>query len=193
MSANTHTDPIGTILNDIKVFQAKPEDTAEVLELLIQTAQWLKSKGSTQWGGLLHGVDSHQTPEAIKRGEVYIFIQGSVLVGMVMLMQQASAWDRELWGDEGHENSVYLHRLNINREAAGKDLGEAIVHWADSGIHFSGKDRIRLDCIANNEKLNRFYLNCGYTFIGSATNASGEFNKYEKLVKSHGGLKRTRS
>ncbi|MDQ8733954.1 GNAT family N-acetyltransferase [Paenibacillus sp. LHD-38] len=181
MSAFTRTDSIGIIQSDIKVFQAKPEDTEAVLQLLVQTAEWLRSKGSKQWSGLLHGEDSHQTQEAIKRGEVYIFLQGSMLAGMVMLMQQESAWDRGLWGDEGHESSVYLHRLNINREAAGKGLGEAIVRWSDSGIHFPGKDRIRLDCIASNAKLNQFYLDCGYEFKGSASNEISTFNKYEKL------------
>jgi hypothetical protein len=179
----TRTDHIGTIQSDIEVFQAREEDTAAVLQLLVNTAEWLKSKGSTQWSGLLQGEDSHRTPEAIKRGEVYIFVQDDTLMGMVMLMQQASPWDKELWGEEGHENSVYLHRLNINRAAAGKNLGEEIVRWASSGIHFPGKDRIRLDCIANNPKLNDFYKNsCGYAFKGTAVNPIGEFNLYEKPV-----------
>lgn len=181
MSVFERTDAIGSIHSDIKVFQAKIEDTEAVMQLLVQTAEWLRSKGSKQWNGLLHGEDSHQTQEAVKRGEVYLFMQGSMLAGMVMLMQQESAWDRGLWGEEGHESSVYLHRLNINREAAGKGLGEAIVRWADAGIHFPGKDRIRLDCIASNEKLNSFYLRCGYEFKGSATNEISTFNKYEKL------------
>jgi len=180
MSIITRTDQIGVIKPNIKVYQAKPEDTEAVLRLLIQTAEWLKSKGSTQWSGLLKGEDSHQTPEAIKRGEVYIFMQDNRLTGMVMLMQKASAWDRQLWGEEGHEQSIYLHRLNVNREVAGKNLGEAIVDWAGSGIHFAGKDRIRLDCIANNEKLNAFYRSLGYEYKGSAVNAMGEFNLYEK-------------
>jgi hypothetical protein len=183
MQTFTRTDSIGVILSDINVFQAQPEDTEAVLQLLVRTAEWLKSKGSTQWNALLRGEDSHQTPEAIKHGEVYIFMQGSILAGMVMLMQRASAWDVELWGDEGHASSIYLHRLNINREAAGTNLGEAIVHWADSGIHFAGKDRIRLDCIANNAKLNDFYKSCGYEFIGSASNPMGQFNKYEKPIR----------
>lgn len=179
----TQSEPIGIIQNHIKVFQATEGDTPAVLGLLVQTAEWLKSRGSTQWSGLLQGEDSHRTPEAIKRGEVYIFVQDDTLMGMVMLMQQASPWDRELWGEEGHESSVYLHRLNINRAAAGSNLGEAIVQWSSSGIHFPGKDRIRLDCIANNPKLNDFYRStCGYEFKGTAANPIGDFNLYEKKV-----------
>lgn len=182
MLSFTHRDHIGILGSETKAYQAKPEDTEAVLGLLRSTAEWLKSTGSTQWSGLLQGEDSHNTPEAIKRGEVYIFIQESILVGMVMLMQRASAWDRELWGDEGHESSIYLHRLNINRAAAGKHLGEQIVRFADSGIQFAGKDRVRLDCIANNLKLNAFYRSCGYAYKGLASNPLGDFSKYEKLT-----------
>ncbi|MGO4548319.1 GNAT family N-acetyltransferase [Paenibacillus sp. 2TAB23] len=181
MTNSIQTGSLGSIKPDIEVFRARPEDTEAVLQLLVQTAEWLRSKGSRQWSGLLQGEDSHQTPEAIKRGEVYLFMQGSMLAGIVMLMQKESAWDRELWGAEGHESAIYLHRLAINREAAGKNVGEAIVRWAASGIVFEGKDRIRLDCIANNAKLNAFYLNCGYAYKGTAVNAMGEFNKYEMM------------
>ncbi|MFC5650275.1 GNAT family N-acetyltransferase [Paenibacillus solisilvae] len=184
MSTFTRTDHLGQLNATTKAFQAKPEDTQAVLQLLISTAEWLKSTGSTQWNGLLKGEDSHNTPEAIKRGEVYIFMQDNILMGMVMLMQRESAWDRELWGDEGHGSSIYLHRLNINRAAAGTKLGEHIVRWAGSGIHFPGKDRIRLDCIANNPKLNAFYRSCGYSYMGMASNPLGEFCKYEKLITS---------
>ncbi|BBH20636.1 putative N-acetyltransferase YesJ [Paenibacillus baekrokdamisoli] len=182
MSSSSSNDHIGYLSPGIKVFQAKPEDTEAVLQLLVRTAEWLKSMGSTQWSGLLQGQDSHNTPEAIKRGEVYIFKKKSVLVGMVMLMQKASAWDIELWGDEGHESSVYLHRLAINRDEAGKDLGRQIVNWAGSGIHFAGKDRVRLDCLAYHEKLNAFYTSCGYEWKGIASNPLGDFSKYEKSV-----------
>ncbi|MBD2869046.1 GNAT family N-acetyltransferase [Paenibacillus arenilitoris] len=182
MTTFTRPDPIGIIQPDIKVYQAREADTQAVAQLLVRTAEWLKSQGSAQWNALLRGEDSHNTPEAIKRGEVYLFMKGDMLAGMVMLMQKASAWDRQLWGEEGHESSVYLHRLNINREAAGGGLGEAIVRWADSGIAFDGKDRIRLDCIASNPKLNELYKRCGYTYAGSASNAMGVYSKYEKRI-----------
>lgn len=187
MPLSTRINPIGLIEPDIHVHQAKTEDMEAVLQLLVSTAEWLKSKGSSQWNALLRGEDSHRTPEAIGRGEVYLFKRGGVLAGMVLLMQKASPWDRELWGEEGHESSIYLHRLTTNREVAGRNLGEAIVRWAESGIRFPGKDRIRLDCVAGNEKLNEFYLKCGYTYLGKAPNGMGEYSKFEKVIASGEG------
>lgn len=159
--------------------QAKPEDTEAVLELLLGTAKWLQSTGSSQWGALLRGEDSHDTPAAIRRGETFVFAaEDGELAGVFILMQQPSPWDLDLWGElaEGGETAFYLHRLAINRRFAGRQLGEAMMRWAENGIQFEGKSLVRLDCIAGNETLNRFYSGLGYTFKGAANG----FNLYEK-------------
>jgi hypothetical protein len=162
---------------EITASQAKSEQTEAVKQLLIQAAGWLKARGSTQWSGLLQGEDYHDTAGAIERGDVFVFYKGDVLAGTVILLQRPSAWDQDLWGDEGHEEAVYLHRLAINRDFGGTGLGAGIMRWAESGIRFPGKDRIRLDCIADNAVLNGFYSRLGYEFMG--TTPTG-FNKYEK-------------
>ncbi|MFC4099511.1 GNAT family N-acetyltransferase [Paenibacillus xanthanilyticus] len=163
--------------------QATPEDTEAVLALLLGTAKWLQSTGSTQWSALLRGEDSHDTPAAIRRGETFVFAaEDGELAGVFILMQQPSPWDRDLWGElaENGESAFYLHRLAINRRFAGRRLGEAMMRWAESGIQFGGKTLVRLDCIASNEALNRFYSGLGYAFRG-ATNG---FNLYEKPTAS---------
>lgn len=157
--------------------QAKPSDTGAVMDLLKQTALWLKEQGSTQWNALLEGEDSHGTDQAVQRGDVFIFKHEEQVVGMVMLLQQPSDWDVDLWGDEGHEQAIYVHRLAISRAYAGKQLGRKIMEWVESGITFAGKTRIRLDCIAENSTLNRFYSSLGYEYMGLSESG---FSKYEK-------------
>ena len=104
------------------VERAEPSDMTEVMRLLVNTAEWLLSKGSTQWNGLLKGEDSCNTPEAISRGEVYIFKQDLRTAGMVMLLKEPNAWDRELWGERALDGSaIYLHRLAVDRKFAGME------------------------------------------------------------------------
>nr|WP_244226788.1 GNAT family N-acetyltransferase [Paenibacillus protaetiae] len=158
--------------------QAMPEHTHEVMGLLVRTAEWLRSIGSTQWGALLEGEDTHNTADAVQRGDVYLFRDGETPAGVVMLLREPSAWDCELWGKEGHEGAVYLHRLAINRKYSG--LGGSILRWAESGISFPGVDRIRLDCISDNRYLNSFYSGAGYENKGLAPTG---FYKYEKRIK----------
>ncbi|MBB6672704.1 GNAT family N-acetyltransferase [Cohnella nanjingensis] len=166
--------------------QAKPADADAVMRLLVRTAEWFRSLGSTQWQALLAGEDSHRTVEAISRGDVYVFRpQGEeAIAGMVMLLREPSAWDRELWGAEGHASAVYLHRLAIDRETAGRGLGGRIMRWVETDVRFPGKDRIRLDCLADNPVLNAFYAGLGYMYEGRAENANGSYSKYEKRLRS---------
>ncbi|AZN42026.1 GNAT family N-acetyltransferase [Paenibacillus albus] len=164
----------------IRVVQAKPSDAVDVMNLLVETARWLQSKGSTQWSALLSGDDHHNVTGHIEKGELFMFKDGDTLAGIVLLMQVPGEWDHSLWGPDGHESIVYLHRLAINRNYAKQGLGADIVKWAEEGVSFPGKDRIRLDCIANNETLNKFYSGIGYTYKG--TSPSG-FCLYEKALK----------
>jgi ribosomal protein S18 acetylase RimI-like enzyme len=161
----------------ISVSQAKPSDTSDVMNLLVGTAKWLQSKGSTQWSALLSGDDHHNVAGHIEKGELFLFKDGAALAGIVLLMQVPGDWDRNLWGPDGHESNVYLHRLAINRDYAGRNLGADIVKWAETGVSFPGKTVMRLDCIASNPQLNAFYASLGYTFKG--TSPSG-FCLYEK-------------
>ncbi|MCB5336198.1 hypothetical protein JTE87_03117 [Bacillus amyloliquefaciens] len=116
-----------------RVTSARKDDEEEVMDLLVQAAEWLRDKGSNQWSGLLQGEDTHNMREAIAKGYVFLFRQNEELAGVVMLLPEASGWDRRLWGDEGHEESVYLHRLAINRRFAGAGLGRTIMTWAETG------------------------------------------------------------
>ncbi|RAP78172.1 GNAT family N-acetyltransferase [Paenibacillus montanisoli] len=163
----------------IRVSQATASDAPAVMELLVGAAKWLKSKGSTQWSSLLSGDDHHNVVGHIDKGELFMFKDGDILAGIVLLMQVPGDWDHRLWGSDGHEPVVYLHRLAINRDYAGQRLGADIVKWAEEGISFPGKDRIRLDCIADNEKLNAFYSGLGYAYKGTS---QGGFCLYEKML-----------
>lgn len=166
------------VLPGIRAYQAEPADKEAVSALMVQAAAWLQGKGSKQWHELLVGEDRHGVSAAVDRGDVFIFKQEGVIAGMVILQQHASAWDYSLWGEEGHESAVYLHRLAINREFGGRQLGNAILHWAENGIRFPGKDRIRLDCIASVPALNRLYSGAGFDYIGQTETG---YNLYEKM------------
>lgn len=157
-------------MNNIANFtmeQATTADTEAILSLLVKTAKWFQKNGSTQWSGLLEGVDTHRTAERIAEGDVFVRRQDGEIAGTVMLLQNPSEWDRTLWEAYGLPNDViYLHRIAINRDFSNKGLGANILNWAYETIHFEGKKKIRLDCIAENEFLNAFYKKAGFTYIG---------------------------
>jgi len=176
-------DIIQTRVDDrFAAIQAVPGDYPQIKELLLKTARWLQSQGYGQWSGLLRGEDSHRTEQAVERGNVFVLKNSEDIAAMVILLRQPSDWDIGLWGEEGSERAVYVHRLAINRDYAGQKLGAKMLDWASEGIRFAGKDRIRLDCIASNAALNAFYRRMGYAYAGESANGDGSFSKFEKLL-----------
>lgn len=169
------------INNGFQAVQAQPEDTEEVRSLLVETASWLKSQGSSQWNALLQGQDSHDTPSAIRRGDVFVFKKEAEIAGMVILMQKPSPWDHKLWGDKAHaeDGALYLHRLAIRRKYARTGLGQSILEWSSSGIQFEKKSLVRLDCGADNVTLNAFYARNGFSYAGGQDG----FSIYEKSIE----------
>ncbi|WP_282936553.1 GNAT family N-acetyltransferase [Paenibacillus sp. RC67] len=160
--------------------QARPEDTEAIMALLLEIAEWLRSKGSSQWKGLLEGHDSHDTAGAIRRGDVFICKFEEDVAGTVLLLREQSDWDNKLWGSNAHheDQAIYLHRLAVKRKYANTGLGQAILQWCDSGIRFDEKKIVRLDCIANSLLLNNFYSQNGYAYKGEKDG----FSLYEKPV-----------
>lgn len=86
----------------------------------------------------------------------FLFRQNEELAGVVMLLPEASGWDRRLWGDEGHEESVYLHRLAINRRFAGAGLGRTIMTWAETGVSCPGKRKSGSTACPETRRFSRF-------------------------------------
>lgn len=158
------------VKNELRMHVAKEQDSGSVMNLLVDTARWFNENGSTQWSGLLEGIDTHHTKEAIKRGDVFVCKDGEVISGMVMLLQRPSEWDAKLWErhNKNLEQSIYLHRLAVHRNYANQQLGAAILKWCLDNVQFEGKTNIRLDCMANNEFLNAFYKKEGFTYIGES-------------------------
>lgn len=166
-----------TLPNGLAVVRALSADTEDVMALLYNTAKWLQERGSAQWNALLQGQDTHSTADAILNGDVFLFKQEEQIAGMVILLTTPSPWDRMLWGINSVEDSVYVHRLAINRNYAGQHVGSEILAWIASGIKFPNKRSIRLDCMSGITALESFYRGAGFTCLGHTDNGYLRFEK----------------
>jgi len=60
----------------------------------------------------------------------------------------------------------YVHRLMVDRNSAKPGTGRLLLHAAERRIAAAGRALVRLDCLADNERLNAYYLNAGYRVVG---------------------------
>lgn len=79
-----------------------------------------------------------------------------------------------------YEGGTYLilHRIAVKRDARYKGLGSEIISRIEKQFNNLGKKYLRLDCVASNEKLNKYYSESGFNKIGVNHNHS----MYQKLL-----------
>ncbi|MBP1048497.1 GNAT family N-acetyltransferase [Enterococcus sp. BWM-S5] len=142
-------------------------DGSIVMDMLRDTALWLKGKGSSQWGDVLEGTDKHNLLGAVQRGDVYLFSEGEEIVGMAAVWNTPSEWDQELWQDFGFpENAYYIHRLIVHPNYRGQNYGSRML-TAIKTYFSETADELRLDCISTNPNLLSLYR--GNSFVNKGT------------------------
>ncbi|WP_099156524.1 GNAT family N-acetyltransferase [Virgibacillus ndiopensis] len=157
------------------------EDTDNVIQLLRNVAFWLEKKGIDQWEYLRNGGAEAEIKQDILAGTTYIVEDTSKnLVATFNLSPKQNDWDVAMWG-ERNDNAYYLHRLAVNRDQHTNQVGKKLLGWIDDNIRIRD-GFLRLDCIASNPVLNRYYLEAGYTFIGYAGEGEDKLSKYEKSI-----------
>jgi len=155
---------------------ATDEDSRKIIDMLKQVALWLKEHDINQWRFLLEGGDDAEIEQAISNQETYMILKDDHLVATFTLLSKPSEWDQHIWGDDVSANSLYLHRLAVIPTYMKIGLGSMILAWIQNNVR--DKDFIKLDCVADNRKLNTFYKNNNFEFVGVTDGHS----KYQKCI-----------
>lgn len=138
---------------------ARSDDVPQIVEILTEAAVWAKERGIERWWAI--PFPEGWVRSGVSRGEVYAVELGSQMVGTLTLAKQ----DRLMWG-EGPPDAGYIHRLAIRRQFAHQGLGKRAVDWAAAEVRRWGRTKLRLDCLATNESLVRYYRNQGFREVG---------------------------
>ncbi|QOR68117.1 GNAT family N-acetyltransferase [Cytobacillus suaedae] len=167
-----------TNLAGFQIKVAKIQDTGKVISLLKDLALWMRESGIKQWGYLLEGGDDEEIEQSIVNGETYLVLKDTQLVGTFTLLEEPSEWDRHVWGSGASIDGLYLHRLALHPSFMNIGLGSSLLNWIESNRY--DIELIRLDCVSENSKLNRFYKENGFEWVGTEDGHS----KYEKKIRS---------
>ncbi|OAB37002.1 GNAT family N-acetyltransferase [Paenibacillus glacialis] len=163
-----------TILID--VYPATIEESHKVLELWKESARWIQSKGINQWNPDHFNIE--QVHECFNNGsEIFLARLNEEVVGTLFV-----CWsDPIIWEELDDNASGYIHRFAVSRNHLGLGIGKKLLIWSENYIRNKGKKRIRLDCMAENNSLNQYYLESGYKHIKLLQWHNGwKINLYEK-------------
>ncbi|PAV30735.1 GNAT family N-acetyltransferase [Virgibacillus profundi] len=139
----------------------------------------MRGKGISQWEHLHNEVEVGEVLEDIQDGITYVVenLEGD-LVATFNFTGVQNAWDVAMWGKRD-DNAYYIHRLAVHKAHHNKQIGRKVLVWMDENIQLK-EGFLRLDCIANNSFLNKFYDKAGYTFSGHVGEGEDAFSIYEK-------------
>lgn len=87
--------------------------------------------------------------------------------------------DARFWPDAG-DDALYLHRFGVRRHGAG--LGRHAVEWVVGETLRRGRLYLRLDCLADNPDIRRYYEAFGFRERGETTIDGTRFSLYEMRV-----------
>lgn len=143
----------------MKPESARPQDCDSVHQLLHDAAVWLEARGIEQWkpGAFPRRI----VADGIARGEIFVVRDKDALVATLQL----EASDPATWGTDAGD-ALYLHRLCVARSHAGDGLGLRLLDWAAATARARGLRLLRLDCVASNDTLRRYYARAGFAERG---------------------------
>ncbi|MEW8967170.1 GNAT family N-acetyltransferase [Exiguobacterium alkaliphilum] len=134
-------------------------DLQAIDSLILNKAKAFRAAGKTQWEKYLDPSRTEFVRHDVTNGTVYVYEENGKIFGSVSLIPPTS-WDHNLWDDA--EVAVYVHRLVVDARMKGKRVGEQLMRHALTQT----VGTIRLDCVATNAFLNRYYRQFGFAYVG---------------------------
>lgn len=144
----------------MEILNSKPGDIDFIFWLYDQGTVYQKSVAEKHWKGF----DRAMVVDEIRQGRQYKI----VIDGWVACIFCISFSDPHIWMERNDDPAIYLHRIVTNPSFRGRSLVKVIVEWATVYARKNGKRFIRMDTGSGNEKLNSYYVTCGFTYLGIA-------------------------
>ena len=128
---------------------------------MYQAAQrWLAENGSDQWAKNTEAKTRTNLRCSIERGECWLAQVEGAVVGMITVDEYA---DPEFWTEQDRpDDALYVHRMVVDRSAAGQGIGGKLLDWAESLADARGRRWLRLDAWRTNEPLHAYYQGQGF-------------------------------
>jgi GNAT superfamily N-acetyltransferase len=159
----------------VKVRLARREEAEIVAELLDEATRWVGARGFEQW---TLPFPREQLLAAIDRSEVYLVdVDGRPAATVTLL------WDDPMYWGEHPADAVYVHKLAVRRDHAGRGIGAGVVAWADQRAGAAGRPFLRLDCLADNPAIRDYYEALGFEHRGDVELAGRRMSLYERPVR----------
>ncbi|MDQ6419465.1 GNAT family N-acetyltransferase [Paenibacillus sp. LHD-117] len=179
-----HREPnacAGDVRKPLHIRRARADDVDRLRGLLCEAARWIRAEhGFWQWREEMFTAE--RVSAYVASHEMFVAFRGGELVGCFSVH-----WAyEEIWGEQFHDDAGYVHRLAVARSCKGEGIGSELLAFAEQYIREKGKRWMRLDCMADNPGLNRYYERSGFILKGRFDGEGWSANLYEKELRREG-------
>jgi GNAT superfamily N-acetyltransferase len=157
----------------VNVEPAGREELDDVVSVLSEAAEWLRSRGIEQWPS---PYPAEWVAPSIERGETYLVRENGEVAGTITLRWE----DPAFWGEQPPV-AGYVHGVVVRRGFAGR--GAELLEWAADRVREAGRDLLRLDCRTDNAKLRGYYERLGFEHRGDTTVEDFRTSLYERRCR----------
>jgi GNAT superfamily N-acetyltransferase len=149
----------------MKIRPAALTDLPTILRWREEAAAWLHQRGSDQWSdaGLTRDAFFQRVTDSIQAGETWIAEDDDgTSLGTIAVDSTA---DPGLWSPEKLAGSYVIHRMIIDRCAAGRGVGALMLDHAERLARRDGRQKLVLDAWTTNSDLHSYYESKGFRHV----------------------------
>ncbi len=157
--------------------RVQPEELSAFSDVIQGVSRWFLERGQPMWPLEM------LTPEALRLaypdGEFWL---GSILgeaVATFVLLEH----DPSFWPDIAPDESVFIHKIAVNRRFKGHALGVQVLDFARDQARSRGKQFLRLDTDVRRVPVRALYEGYGFSWAGECRVYDFDCVLYELLVR----------
>lgn len=131
------------------------------LDLRNRLSDWMHDRGISQWHR--SDVSEDRIRHQAEAGQWWVIRSdtGDLIAAVRTLDEDPQIWGPADW------RAVYVHGLMVDRRHAGHGVGCGLLIWAAEYGRRQAAEVVRLDCVATNRDLCNYYLDQGFTRVGT--------------------------
>ena len=142
----------------MKIINSTYEDIDTIFKLYEEGTAYQKAVAKKHWKGFERALVEK---EIVEKRQWKVLMEDDIACVFAITFN-----DPHIWQEKDKDPSIYIHRIATNQRFRGNSFVKHIIDWAKPYAKQNKKEFIRMDTGSGNEKLNNYYIDCGFIYLG---------------------------
>ena len=134
------------------------QDIDEIFKIYDEASAYKLKVGNKGWKGF----EVEQVQKEIDEKRHFVIVEEDKIACTFLI----TFHDDLIWKNSENDSAIYIHRIATNPLFRGKSYVTKIIDWVKNYGKQHNVEFIRLDTHCGNDRLNNYYVKCGFTYKG---------------------------